>query len=113
MGKLEADRPVICFLSLSVFPHRISTVSELARHFLAELRAIRPEGPYHLTGYCFGAIVALEMARLLDEAGERIASIVLMEPSYPGGKQPLGFRASRRLQQMIRRPAEGVAYISS
>ncbi len=110
MGRLDADRPVICFLSLSVFPHRISTVSELARHFLTELRAIRPEGPYHLTGYCFGAIVALEMARLLDEGGRRIESLVLMEPSYPGGKAPLSFRASRRLRQIVRRPAEAMDY---
>src|ERR1017187_865053 len=61
VGKLEADRPVICFSTYGVFPHRFSTVSELARHFVSELRAIRPEGPYHLSGYCFGAMIAFEM----------------------------------------------------
>jgi pimeloyl-ACP methyl ester carboxylesterase len=104
-GKLEADRPVICFLNMSVFPHRFSTVEELARHFITEFRAIRPEGPVHLCGYCFGAIVALEMARLLDERGERIESLVLMEPGYPG-KQPLVFRAWHRALRMIRKPLE-------
>jgi thioesterase domain-containing protein len=111
-GKLEADRPVICFLNLSVFPHRFTTMDELARHFVSELSAIRREGPYHLCGYCFGGFVALEMARLLEERGDRIASLVLMEPGYPG-TMPLSFWASRRLRQLVREPLPFVRYLGS
>lgn len=100
LGKLEADRPIICFLSLSVFPHRISSVGGLARHFLSALREIRPEGPCHLTGYCFGAMVALEMARLLEEDGQEVSTLIMLEPMYAGGPPPLRLRAAHRLRKI-------------
>lgn len=54
-----------------------ATIEEMAAHYVAELRKIQPEGPYHLGGYCFGGMVAYEMARLLRARGERVPVLLL------------------------------------
>ena len=59
-------------------------------------------------------MIALEMANLLKNGGQRIASLVLMEPPYPGErKPPVGFRITRRMLRMTRHPAEGLRYALS
>jgi amino acid adenylation domain-containing protein len=53
------------------------TVEQMAEHYLSEVRKVQPTGPYFLGGYCFGGLVAFEMARLLQQQGER-AELVAM-----------------------------------
>ncbi|MGH8890406.1 MAG: amino acid adenylation domain-containing protein [Acidothermaceae bacterium] len=48
-------------------------VEEMAATYLEELRDVQPQGPYHLLGYCFGGLVAFEMAHQLRRAGEEVA----------------------------------------
>jgi thioesterase domain-containing protein len=48
-----------------------------------ELRRFQPEGPYALGGYCFGGNVAYEMARQLDQQGQRVNLLVLLNSSPP------------------------------
>ncbi|MGZ8900923.1 MAG: thioesterase domain-containing protein [Limisphaerales bacterium] len=43
------------------------------------LREIQPRGPYYLGGWCYGGIVAVEMARILAKEGEKIAMLALLE----------------------------------
>jgi thioesterase domain-containing protein len=65
------------------------TVEAMARRYVAMMRAIQPLGPYHLGGYCFGGLVAFEMARQLTEQGESIAHLAIFEgyaPLGPGGR---------------------------
>jgi amino acid adenylation domain-containing protein len=54
----------------------LQTVEEMAVHYLAELRSVQPHGPYYLAGYCFGAIVAFDMAHRLLRDGEDVAVLV-------------------------------------
>jgi amino acid adenylation domain-containing protein len=54
------------------------TIEEMAGCRLASLRAFQPQGPYLLGGFCNGALVAYEMARLLEAAGERIDLLALV-----------------------------------
>jgi thioesterase domain-containing protein/acyl carrier protein len=58
------------------------TVAAMADYDLAAIRAIQPHGPYFLAGFSFGGLVALEMARRLGEAGERVAFLALID-SFP------------------------------
>jgi thioesterase domain-containing protein len=53
------------------------TVEDMASHYLQEIRTIQPKGPYFLSGFCFGGMVAYEMARLLKIQGEEVALVVL------------------------------------
>jgi thioesterase domain-containing protein len=60
---------------------RHTTVETIAAHYLREIRTVRPQGPYRLGGFCFGAVVAFEMAQQLRQAGEPIEALVLVAPS--------------------------------
>jgi amino acid adenylation domain-containing protein len=50
----------------------LQTVEEMASHYLSEMRQVNPDGPWYITGYCFGAIVAFELASSLAAAGEDV-----------------------------------------
>ncbi|NET64240.1 MAG: alpha/beta fold hydrolase [Moorea sp. SIO1G6] len=59
----------------------LTTVEDMARCYLQEIRTIQPNGPYFLSGYCFGSKIALEIAQLLRLDGETVALLALLEPS--------------------------------
>ncbi len=59
------------------------TVAAAARRHLRELRLVQPRGPYVLVGHSMGGLVALEVARRLREAGEEVASVVLVDTYLP------------------------------
>ena len=81
---LGPDQPLYAFKSrgmdgLPEWP----TIEEMAGNYIADLRAHQPCGPYLLGGYCFGGIVAYEMARQLREQGEEVALLALINGSPP------------------------------
>jgi hypothetical protein len=67
------------------------TVEKMAAAHIKSMRAVQPEGPYLLGGWCNGGLVAYEMARQLHAAGQRVDLLVLMDPMY------LGYRTRRKL----------------
>jgi thioesterase domain-containing protein len=104
-GKFGADRPVICLLSMSLPPHIRTDVEAAARYFIDELKGtMAPDSAYYLSGYCYGGVVALEMARLLIAEGKRIGSLVLIEPPYPGARRPFRLSLMRTLLTFLRYP---------
>ncbi|KAF9282298.1 hypothetical protein BGZ68_006084 [Mortierella alpina] len=56
-----------------------STLDEMALHYVHQIRRIQAHGPYHLLGYSFGGLVAHTMAAYLEELGERVALVALMD----------------------------------
>ena len=58
-------------------PHR--RVEDMATHYLGEVRALQPEGPYFLGGFCLGAYVALEMARQLESERQEVALLAAFD----------------------------------
>jgi thioesterase domain-containing protein len=56
-----------------------TTVEATALCYVEEMRRIQPSGPYHLGGGCYGGVVAFETARLLQEAGESIHLLALID----------------------------------
>ncbi len=54
-------------------------MEELAAFHIEGLRLIQPEGPYYIGGYSFGAYVAYEMARQLEERREQVALLVVID----------------------------------
>jgi hypothetical protein len=47
------------------------------------MREVQPRGPYRLGGFCNGGLVAYEMARQLEQDGERLEFLGLINPSVP------------------------------
>ena len=60
-----------------------NAIRELAEHCISTIRQIQPHGPYRLSGYSFGGIVAFEIAHLLHAQGEEIAFLGLIDPDPP------------------------------
>ena len=58
-------------------------VEDLAAHYLRDVKAICPNGPYFLGGHSFGGLVAFEMASQLRRAGEEVGLLVLIDPTTP------------------------------
>jgi thioesterase domain-containing protein/acyl carrier protein len=62
---------------------QVPGVAELARRYLLPIREFQPHGPYHLLGFCFGGIVAFEVARQLETSGERVATVTVLDSLLP------------------------------
>jgi amino acid adenylation domain-containing protein/non-ribosomal peptide synthase protein (TIGR01720 family) len=59
------------------------TVEALAQYHLDIIRATQPNGPYYLIGHSFGAVVALEMAWYLEQAGETLGLLAIFDQPTP------------------------------
>jgi amino acid adenylation domain-containing protein len=58
-------------------------VEDMAAHYIKEIRALKPSGPYLLGGMCFGGIVAYEMAQQLRAQGQEVALLALIDTPCP------------------------------
>ena len=58
------------------------SVEEFAAHYVRQMRAIQPDGPYRLLGASFGGIVVYEMALQLEAVGEQVELLALLD-TYP------------------------------
>ena len=82
-----------------------SSLPDMARCYLQEVRGLQPSGPYYLGGYCFGGNVAYEMARQLRAEGELVALVALFDSapcqagyeSIPWWQPGFPFRFARNL----------------
>ena len=75
------ERPCYGLQALGIDPgtQPLDEVSEMAARYLAALRTVQTQGPYHLCGWSFGGVVAFEMARQLRAAGDRVGLIALLD----------------------------------
>ncbi|UJR81062.1 alpha/beta fold hydrolase [Sandaracinus amylolyticus] len=64
-------------------PGRKPSVEEYARLYVEDLRRFQPRGPYFLLAVSLGGLTALEMARLLVDAGEEVAMVGMLDAIGP------------------------------
>jgi thioesterase domain-containing protein len=57
-------------------------LEEMAAHHVRSVRAVAPHGPYILGGWCAGGLLAFEMTRQLETAGEKVEHLLLLDPVY-------------------------------
>ena len=60
-----------------------ATLPEMAAHYIGEMKAIQPHGPYRLLGDSFGGLVAFEMALQLQSLGEPVEFLGLVDSNPP------------------------------
>ncbi|MET9028532.1 amino acid adenylation domain-containing protein [Nocardia sp. NPDC004168] len=80
LAHLPGDRPVYGLQA----PHAAgqdgyASIDEAASHYVAAIKEIQPEGPYHLLGWSLGGLIAQEMAVQLQEAGDEVALLSMMD----------------------------------
>ena len=98
-----------------------TSVQAMAAHYIAEIRKVQPTGPYCIGGYCFGGLVAHEMAQQLRAQGERTPLVALFSaqlryhravpaprfnsdtPASPRGRK-------EKLLRLLRSPARTVTW---
>jgi thioesterase domain-containing protein/acyl carrier protein len=78
------------------------TIEDMAAHYVSEMRQAQSRGPYYIAGYCFGSLIAFEMAQRLILQGDEVAFLGLFmgyEPHDPFFAR-LRTRIRRHLEQL-------------
>ena len=69
-----------------IFHKKIET---FAKDYINQLQKIVPEGPYFLSGFSFGGLVAFEMAIQLQKAGFEVPVLILIDCKVLSLKEPV------------------------
>ncbi len=55
------------------------SIDEWAERYVREIRAVQPEGPYHLLGWSLGGVLAHAVANQLQDQGQHVALLAMMD----------------------------------
>ncbi|MDU0291330.1 amino acid adenylation domain-containing protein [Saccharothrix longispora] len=89
LGALDPDVPLYGLQAGPTPAGGTGTVGEQAARFADHVRAVAPHGPYRLLGWSMGGHLAHEVAVRLQDAGERVELLAVLD-SYPStGAAPL------------------------
>ncbi|WP_315788445.1 condensation domain-containing protein [Fischerella sp. JS2] len=82
--KLGKEQP---FYALEQTPEQLDfaviSVEATATNYLKEIRNVQPEGPYLLGGWCYGGVIAFEIAQQLQKQGETVDLLVVIDAILP------------------------------
>jgi len=70
----------------------LTTVQDIAAHFVLDILSLQPSGPFFLAGRCEGGIIALEIARQLQRQGRQIGALMQFDTPARGYWQSLPWR---------------------
>ncbi|MBU3187802.1 beta-ketoacyl synthase N-terminal-like domain-containing protein [Clostridium estertheticum] len=57
-------------------------IDAISLYYVNIIQSIQPEGPYDLGGFSLGGVLAYEIARILQEMGQAINTIVMLDSLY-------------------------------
>ncbi|MFF7191640.1 alpha/beta fold hydrolase, partial [Streptomyces sp. NPDC008222] len=77
------------------------SVAEMAAEYVAQIRTVQPSGPYRLLGWSFGGNVAHEMAAQLEEQGEQVSLLVLLDAGAEYAVAPDGSIVEHETLEML------------
>ena len=78
------------------------SIPEIAAKYIEIMRLRQPKGPYNLGGWCYGAVVAYEMACQLKEAGEEMGSLIMIDAFLPVSDYDRKHEMRTRVEQIDR-----------
>jgi len=87
--RLGSDQPLYGLQALDPGDGAPPRLEEMAARYLAEVRRVRPEGPYLLAGWSMGGVVAFEMAQQLRREGQKVALVTLIDTSALAAPAPV------------------------
>lgn len=62
-------------------------IEAMASDYVQSVRGFQPKGPYWLVGWSMGGVIAYEMARQLQQQGQQIAMLVLLDAVAPEAEE--------------------------
>lgn len=80
-ANLDSDQPVYAVQARGLNSQELpqQSIQEMAADYLSQIRSVQSEGPYFLAGHSAGGVVAFEMARQLQENGEKVNLLALLD----------------------------------
>jgi acyl-CoA synthetase (AMP-forming)/AMP-acid ligase II len=78
---LSPVMPVFGVSTPEIDPLDPTPIDRLAEFCIARIREVQPCGPYRLTGFSFGGVVAHAVACGLQAQGEQVASLIILDAS--------------------------------
>ncbi|MCP2280444.1 amino acid adenylation domain-containing protein [Nocardia amikacinitolerans] len=84
---LDTERPLYGLQSpaLSSVEPLPDSIEDWARLYAKHVRSVQPEGPYHLLGWSLGGVLAHAMAVQLQDEGEEVALLGMMDSHLRSG----------------------------
>ncbi|MBX7218450.1 MAG: amino acid adenylation domain-containing protein [Blastocatellia bacterium] len=70
-------------LGLNSIQKPLTRIEDMAATYIQAIRAVQPQGPYHLGGWSLGGVIAFEMAQQLLRQGESITQLALFDSWAP------------------------------
>jgi amino acid adenylation domain-containing protein len=100
---MDEDQPVYAIqprgLDPKQEPHR--SVEEMARYYVDQIREIQPHGPYRLLGLCFSGMVVFEMAVILEQLGEQVEFLCMVN-NYAPPENPTMYKLKTEWNKFMR-----------
>lgn len=83
--RLGTDQPFYALQPRGLDGRRLVDVevTKMAAAYVRDIRSVQRSGPYVLGGRCFGTLVAFEMTRLLESAGEKVSLLLALDSVGP------------------------------
>ena len=78
----------------------LASVEDIAAHYIREIRAVQPVGPYYFVGFSFGGLVAFEMAQQFHAQGDDVAMLALFDTAHESYARE--WTAAQRIQEKLR-----------
>ena len=88
---------------------RCDTLEQMVDRHLANLRRLQPHGPYYLLGYSLGGTLAHAMAARLQQQGEEVAFLGMLDTYPPEGQDWSGPSEEQAQQEVAQEQAEFMA----
>jgi oxalate---CoA ligase len=90
--RLGPDQPFLGLLAPSELPVS-SKFEDIAKFHVKTIRAVQPEGPYLLGGWCLHGLLAYEVAQQLVAQGQEVGSLILFDAANPARFEKLSWWA--------------------
>ncbi|MGL5009900.1 MAG: polyketide synthase dehydratase domain-containing protein, partial [Paracoccaceae bacterium] len=108
---LGGDRPFFGLQARGLYgddtPHM--TFPAAATDYIAEMRQVQPHGPYMVGGFSGGGLIAWDIARQLEAAGEEVSLLVLLDTPVP--LRPTLTRRDKALIKLAELRTKGPGYL--
>ena len=86
----------------------LDRVEEIASRYLEEIVKVRPKGPYIVSGYSVGGLMAFELALQMQKRGLEVAKVIALDTFAPGYPKRLSWptRLGIHIANFLSRPGE-------
>lgn len=89
------------------YPILHTRIPDMAAYYVKHIRSVQPEGPYLLSGLCAGGILAFEVARQLQQQGQTVAMVGIIDAADVKATKRMGRIAGERLSSFSKTFGEG------